>query len=309
MFSEYSLQNPQAWNYVRPILAENEGWAVFNSTPRGMNHLHQLYAMAQDNENWFSELLTVDDTSAIKAEAIEEEKRAGMSDELVKQEFYCSFEYGLEGAYYLKSLSRARKEGRICELPILDSPVHTAMDLGVGDATAIWFWQKDGNFYNLIDYYENQGEGLAHYVSVMKQKGYEYGDHFAPHDADKRGAFTATTLADRARKELGLKLRILPRESNIDNGIEAVRAIFPRCRFDKNRCADGINAVNNYQKEYDDKKQVFRNYPMHNWASHGSDALRYFARAVGHFQAKDDIKIDKSKWTMQALPASQGWMA
>jgi hypothetical protein len=225
-----------------------------------MNHGYQLFQMAEGNPSWFCELLTVDDTAAITQDAIREERLSGMSPELIQQEFYCSWEYGLEGAYYLKQVAKARTEKRIADLPTLDVPVNTAWDLGVKDSTAIWFWQDDGPWRNIIDYYidyyENAGEGLAHYVKVLKDKDYLYGEHYAPHDADKRGAFSAETLADRARDELGVDFTVLPREDNIDAGIEMARAVFPTCRFDRERCADGLNALMNYQKEWNEKRQI-----------------------------------------------------
>jgi len=310
VFSEYSLQDPRAWDFVRPILAENEGWAVFNYTPRGMNHGYKLFQMAMDNEDWFCELLTVDDTDAITKKAIHDEKRSGMSDELIQQEFYCSWEYGLEGAYYLKQIARARKEDRITDLPIMDVPVHTAWDLGVRDDTAIWFWQNDGQYKNIIDYYENSGEGLAHYAQVLKEKGYLYGEHYAPHDADQRGKFSGQTFADRARDELNLDFNVLPREDNIDAGIEMARAVFPIVRFDKDRCEQGLNALMNYQKEWNEKRQVFNARPQHNWASNGADAFRYMARAVREHQADTDLKDDADPWRRpRPAQAGQGWMA
>jgi hypothetical protein len=293
VFSEYSLQNPKAWDFVRPILAENDGWAVFNFTPRGMNHGYQLFQMAQGNPEWFAQCLTVDDTRAVTKEAVEAERRAGMSEELIRQEFYCSWEYGLDGAYYLKQISRARDEDRIVPLPLLDRPVHTAWDLGVSDSTAIWFWQQDhGGFYNLIDYYESEGEGLAHYARVLLDKGYLYGRHYAPHDAGNRTLMQAKTLAEQAREELGLDFHVLPRDGNINAGIEVVRSVFPRCRFDVEKTRQGMNALMNYQKEYNDERRVFSERPLHNWASHGADAFRMFARAVSEHASFGDSMTD-----------------
>lgn len=317
VFSEYSLQNPASWNYIRPILLENKGFAVFIYTPRGMNHGYQLYQHNVNNPKWFTETLTIDDTYAITHQDVKEEREGGMSEELAQQEFYCSWQYGLEGAYYLKQIAKATKEGRITEIPMIDAPVHTAWDLGVRDATAIWFWQNDGPLWrNVIDYYENSGEGLSHYVSILKGKGYEYGDHFAPHDADRREAFSGESLADRARNELGFQFEVLPREPSIDPGIEAVRAIFPQCRFHAERCQEGLNSLRNYQKTpLPDKNwkgdlPIFSNKPLHNWASNGADAFRYFARATRGFQ-ESEIEVDKSQWRephYRHQEHGQGWM-
>lgn len=289
VFSEYSLQNPSAWDFVRPILAENNGWAVFNYTPRGMNHGYKLFNMAQDNPKWFCQLLTVAETGAVSQEAIEDERRSGMADELIQQEFYCSWEYGLEGAYYTKQIAKARKEGRICDLPVLDRPVFTAWDLGLRDSTGVWFWQEDGPWFNLIDYYENAGEYIAHYAKVLKERGYMYGRHYAPHDAAQE-RIHARSIATVAKDECGLDFWTLPRESSILTGIEVARSIFPRVRIDKTRCEKGLNALMNYQKEYNEERNCFAEHPLHNWASDGADAFRIFARAVSENRFEDDKK-------------------
>jgi hypothetical protein len=295
VFSEYSLQDPSAWDYVRPILVENGGWSIFNYTPRGMNHGYKLFNRASLNPRWFVQLLTVDDTGAVSKEAIEQERQDGMSDELISQEFYCSWEYGLEGAYYLKQIAKARKEGRICSLPIMDRPVYTAWDLGLRDSTGIWFWQEDGPWINLIDYYEAAGEYLGHYAKVLSEKKYNYIKHYAPHDANQ-DRLHARSIATVAREEQGLNFFVLPREKSVLNGIEVARGVFPRCRFDKERCEKGLNALMNYQKEYNEARQCFSENPLHNWASDGADAFRMMARAVSEHRYEsppDDESIDE----------------
>ena len=114
VFSEYALQNPSAWDYMRPILRENGGWAIFDYTPRGKNHGWDLYQMARGNRDWYAEILTVDDTHAISVEDIDKERQAGMNEELIQQEFYCSFEGVLTGSVFGKAMQEADKDGRIC---------------------------------------------------------------------------------------------------------------------------------------------------------------------------------------------------
>jgi hypothetical protein len=293
VFSEYSLQNPRAWDLIRPILAENDGWAVFNYTPRGRNHGFDLYQMALDNPKWFTQLLTVEDTGAIPMAAIDEERRAGMSEELIQQEFYCSFDYGLEGAYYLNQINRARSEGRITNIPIEDLPVYTAWDLGIGDSTAIWFFQLVRQEVRIIDYHEDSGEGLAHYAKVLQDRGYLYGDHYAPHDVEHRELGSGTSLRQRGR-ELGIKFKVVPKHT-IEDGIEAARSIFPRCWFDKDRAKAGLNALMNYRKEWDDKHQVFRTRPLHDWASHGADSFRYLAVAVRRMSTNNSMTESEAR--------------
>lgn len=282
-FSEFSLQNPKGWDYVRPILAENGGWAVFNFTPRGYNHAKLLFDMAKDNPEWFCQKLTIDDTCAISKEAVEEERKAGMSDELIQQEFYCSFDMGVEGSYYARHIAKAREEKRILSYNHDPSNViHTAWDIGIGDSTAIWFYQLSGVQIHIVDYYENHGEGLPHYIKVLREKeaqfGYLYGEHYAPHDIANREFGTGDSRLDTARK-LGVRFNVLPGES-IESGIEKVRSMMPKCYFNIDRCRDGIIALENYRKDYDEKNRSYKQRPLHDWTSHAADAFRYLAMSL-----------------------------
>jgi len=304
VFSEYSLQNPKAWNFVRPILAENNGWSVFNYTPRGMNHAHELHQMAIENPNWYSETLTVEDTGAISHNAIQDEIDAGMSPELVQQEFYCSFEYGLQGAYYLNQMAKARTDGRICGVPVVDLPVHTAWDLGIGDSMPIWFFQLVGKEIHLVDFYENSGEGLAHYAKVLAEKGYWYGKHLAPHDIKVRELGTGTSRIERA-EELGIKFEVVPL-TPLDDGIEAVRSILSRCWFDLDKTKDGRNALMNYQKRWNENLNTFDDKPLHDWASHGADAFRMMAVGMNIFDVPLIVPPVRVRPINYNQP--QGWM-
>jgi hypothetical protein len=280
VFSEYSLTDPAAWDYLRPILAENGGWCVFMTTPRGRNHAWSLYDMARARPDWFAELLTVDDTQAIGAEIIADERASGMSDDMVAQEYYCSFDAALPGAYYGKLLHNAAVEGRIGRAPWApDAAVHTAWDLGIGDSTAIWFAQAVGQETRLVDYYENFGVGLDHYAKTLREKPYVYGEHILPHDAQvadlSTGRSRLQTLA-----ALGIFGRVLPREPNIEDGINAVRNLLPRCWFDAAKCARGLDALRQYRCDYDAERKIYAARPRHDWTSHAADAFRYLARGL-----------------------------
>lgn len=277
IFSEYSLMSPAVWQFLQPILIENGGWAGFNFTPRGANHAQDMYDAAQTNPRWFTSLLTVDDTGVLDADQLAEAK-AGTSEEVFRQEYYCDFEAGNEGSYYGRLLADAKSDeriGRVVPDPAL--PVHTAWDLGVGDATAIWFFQVVGRERRYVDYYEASGEGLPHYVRVLQQRGYVYGRHFAPHDIEVREFSSGTSRLETART-LGIRFEVLP-QSTLEDGIEAVRLLLPRCWFDAERCKDGINALRAYHKAFDDKRQTWRTSPEHDWSSHAADAFRYSAMA------------------------------
>lgn len=267
VFSEYSLTNPRAWDYLRPILAENGGWAVFNGTPRGENHFAEMYEMAEDNPAWFVSRQTVDDTGV--AVDLDAERAAGMSEDLIRQEFYCDFQAANEGAYYGRLIVQAREQGRIARVPYQPAlPVHTAWDLGVGDATAIWFFQMAGAERHYIDYYEASGEGLPHYAKVLQDRGYVYGQHYAPHDAAARELGTGKSRVEIAQA-LGLRFVVVPAQ-RLEDQIEAVRAVLPVCWFDAERCRQGIAALRAYHKRYDEVRKAFSDRPAHDWSSHGA---------------------------------------
>lgn len=285
VFSEYSLQDPRAWDLIRPILLENKGWAIFIYTPRGKNHGHALYKLAErlqrEGKGWFCELLTVNDTGGIISQAdIQAERDAGMSEELIQQEFYCSFDAGMEGAYYTVQLAQARADGRLTRVPISDIiPVDTYWDLGMDDSMSIWFCQDVGREIHVIDYLEHSGEGFPYYAKELAKKGYLYGRHFAPHDIKVRELGHGKTRRETARS-LGIDFIPCKKLNHIQDGIEAVRSIFRLCVFDTVRCEHGIDALENYRKEYDDKRQVFLSQPVHDWASHGASS--FMTMAMSH---------------------------
>ena len=287
VFSEYSLADPAAWDFIRPILAENGGWALFLYTPRGPNHGLDLYDIAQKEPDWFSEKLTRDDTEAISLEAVETERRHGMADEMIRQEFYCSFDAPLVGSYYGQQMTEAQDEGRICSVPHDQSvQVETWWDLGIGDSTAIWFAQRVGKEIHVIDYYEASGEPLSHYAALLDKKGsakkeggrgFLYSDHHLPHDAEARELGTGKTRVE-VLESLGIKPLVVPLH-RVEDGIEAARNQLPMCWFDAENCKRGIDALRNYRKDWDDTRKVFRLRPVHDWASHGADAFRIGAMA------------------------------
>ena len=294
VFSEYSLQNPKAWDFMRPVLSENGGWAVFNYTPRGKNHGYDLYEYAKENKKWFVSLLTVDITKAISKEVIDEERESGMSEDLILQEYYCSFEGSIDGAYYSKQFKKIESESRIIETDIYDPnlKVFTFWDLGVSDSTCIWFVQIYKDEYRIIDFYENEGEGMLHYIDHCMNSRYKgnFGKWFAPHDIKVREFTSGESRIDTARKH-GVIFDIAP-NIPIQDGIESVRRTLLKCYFSKKHCKNGINALKSYHKEYDDKKKIFKNRPEHDWSSHASDAFRYFSVTVNKINKKQSDMID-----------------
>lgn len=281
VFTEYALQDPTAWTLIRPILRENGGWAIFNYTPRGANHGKELYDMARDNPDWFCQLLTVDDTGVLTDADIKKERDEGMSEDMIQQEYYCSFTLGVEGSYYAKYIQEARDEERIVRVTWdRQQKVYTAWDIGYGDSTAIIFYQIVGQEIHVIDYYENHGEGLPHYAKVLRDKPYIYGDHYAPHDIESH-AFSSGLSAKEVGASLGINFITLPTlKLRLEDGIEALRGIFPRLWFDEGNTKKLLKCLENYRKEFDIKNNVYKSRPIHDWASHGADAARYMAIAV-----------------------------
>ena len=285
VFSEYALQDPKAWDYLRPILRENKGWAIFDYTPRGKNHGYTLYQMAKGNPDWFVSLLTVDDTKALTPADIDAERREGMDEDLIQQEYYCSFEGVQQGSYYGKQLALAEKEGRIGVVPAEPGVgVETWWDIGVGDSNAIWFTQSVGREVLVVDYMEASGEGISFYAKELQAKPYVYLTHNGPHDLSVRewgnpngDGRPITRLA--SAKAQGIDFRIVPKVS-VESGIDTARAFLAKCRFDRLKCQRGLDALSSYHKEYDERLRQFRSYPCHDWSSNGADAYRYLA--VGH---------------------------
>lgn len=279
VFSEYSLQNPKAWEFIRPILRENGGWAIFNYTPRGKNHGYDLYNMAVDNESWFVSKLTVEDTEVLTVKDVEEERQAGMLEEMIQQEFYCSFTAAIIGAYYSKDVDLAEKEGRFTIVPYdQHALVHTVWDLGIADAMAIGFFQIVGQEVHMIDYYEGSSQAFDKYVKIVKDKEYVYGRHFAPHDINQRELMSGKTRLDTARS-LGINFEVVPSLS-VESGIDHARRLFRRMWVDKDKCKEWIRLIPQYTKDYDEKKKMFKDTPLHDWTSHGADMYRYASLVI-----------------------------
>lgn len=281
VFSEFSLQDPKAWEYTRPIIRENEGWAVFNFTPRGRNHAYDLYLMAKSNPDWFCQKLSIEDTGVLTEEDMEAERREGMSEQMIQQEYKCDFDQGAEGAYYAKLLNQAELEGRITNVPFdVNARVSTYWDIGVGDETAILFAQNIGQEIHIINLYNMEGEGLKHYADILesysKDFGYLYDEHYAPHDIQVRelgsGAQTRLEIA----RELGIKFKIVP-NIGINEGIELARGIFPRLWIDSKKCHYFVKCAENYHKKYNERLNVYSDKPEHDWSSHLMDSFRYMS--------------------------------
>lgn len=281
VFTEYSLHKPIVWDLLRPILANNGGWAIFNGTPRGHNHLYDIYQAAESNVGWFSQLLTRDDTGVPSLPAIEADRESGMPEELINQEYYCSFESGSVGAYFAETINKARRDGRVTSVPWDPSlPVHTAWD--PGNTAAIWFFQRHQNKTFWIDYYSHRGGGFPHLVKILKEKPYSYGMHIGPWDLDIEDYGTGVTRSATAA-EHGIDFTIMPKLS-IEDGVDAAKTVFATSLWDQNNCADGLVALSQHRAIVTGHNKTLSVSstpdPKTKWASHCCDAARYGAIAI-----------------------------
>lgn len=291
IYSEYALQSDMAYKLLRPIVVANDGAMIFVSTPRGKNHFFELFNIAQNNPSWFSYRMTVEETGHIPLSEIAREEAEGlMSRDLIMQEYYSSFSAGVEGSYYSRYLDKMKLENRITIVPWESNyKVHVVCDLGMNDPTILLFFQVCGQVIRLIDYYENTDKGLDHYAKIINQKEYAYGSMFAPHDIAVRELGTGLSRLEQARK-LGISFKVLP-NIPIEDGIEMVRATLGKVWIDEHKCAPLIKALESYRREYDNKRKVYKDNPLHDWSSHASDAMRYLCLSLP--KTRDGLSPDE----------------
>lgn len=308
IYSEWSLCPERAWFLHKPMLNANGGWAIFIFTMRGKNHAWKMMQRAAKSQKWFVQLLTVDQTytlvptterdeetgeiihvprPVVTQEQMDEDRADGMPEETIQSEYYGSAEAPMPGSYYGATINKIEKEGHICNVPHdprLD--VHTMWDIG-HDSTSIIFFQAVSMEIRIINAYENQGEGFPFYARILKEMGrelgYNYDLFYGPHDLAQREYMSGGKSKLDIARGLGIKFRLVPKHS-LEDGIEETRAMLQRCWFDKEKCdpvqsddskhTSLLDALRSYHKEWDDKHEVFKEKPVHDWASHFADSLR-----------------------------------
>ncbi len=298
VFDEYGLQPSNIFTEViRPALLENEGYAIWIGTPKGKNEFYRLFEAHKNDSDWFTRHLTVNDTGVIDKEEMENAKK-GMSQEEYMQELYCSFDSAVKGAVYAREISLARQQGRIMIIPLRrDQKVYTVWDLGVGQAMAIGFYQRVGGIMYMIDYWQGtNNDGIDQAVLTVQRKEYVYGKHFAPHDINAREISSGKTRLDYA-KDLGLSFSVIDSKNNIDDGIQSGKFMFGRLWIDEERCLLWIDAISQYKREWNEKRNMFEEIPCHNWTSHAADVHRYAALVEskmddddGYYEIEETIK-------------------
>jgi phage terminase large subunit len=300
VFDEFAEMRPRVWTeVVRPALADRLGWALFLSTPKGHNHFYELYQEAQTLAGWHTALYRADETGIVPADELEA-ARAVMSPEQYNQEFLASFESALVGSYYGSYLETAQTEDRITRVPWEPNvPVHTAWDLGISDATAIWFVQPVGRMLHVIDYLEASDVGLEWYAKVLRDKPYTYGRHYFPHDIEARDFSSDGRTRLVMAEQLGLKPAVVVPRGDVADGIQAVRTLFPRFVFDQEHTYEGVECLKAYRREWSETRKAWLEHPLHDFASHAADALRTFAMG---YQEQDTIQVQSPTRLAGTMP-------
>lgn len=306
VFDEYGQQPSNIFTEViRPTLLENEGYAIWIGTPKGKNEFFRLYEKYKNDGDWFVRHLTVDDTRVIDKAEIENSRRT-MSPEELAQELYCSFESSVKGAVYAEQIRRARDQQRIGIIPFhRDQKVYTVWDIGVGAAMAVGFYQRVGGIMYMIDYWQgSESDGIDAAVRAVQRKQYVYGNHFAPHDINSREASTGKTRLDYA-KDLGLDFSIVPMQK-VDDGIQSGKFMFDRLWVDEEKCAAWLDAILQYKREWDDRRNMFNDVPYLDWTSHAADVHRYAAIVENDMVDSRGIDISNAPWNRWEL-ADEYW--
>lgn len=299
VYSEWALAKPASWGYIRPILRQNGGWATFITTPRGRNHAYTMFEAAKKYpERWFAQRLTALETNVFTQEGLDEEYRDYINDfgiedgsALFAQEYLCSFESAIRGSYWGADVIRAEEDGRILDdlRPLRGLPVHTVWDIGVDNATAIWFFQVTPNEVRWLNYYEQVGMSVEHFAEykwrIGEERGYSYEGSidYVPHDSKQR-SWTSSNADGTARQRLEdmrackLNPQLVPNHHRAD-GIYAAKKTIARSFFHGVHCKEGLECLRNYQREWDADNRIYAKTPLHNWATNGADAFRYGAIA------------------------------
>lgn len=329
VFSEFALANPAAWAYLRPILVENGGWAAFITTPRGKNHAYKLLQTARKSDEWWGEVSEVDDTGVFTREQLETERQEMVDlfgedagDAFFQQEYHCSFDAAVLGAYYGKEIAGMRRAGRIRAVAHdPDYPVYTAWDIGFSDDTSIWFYQVIAGEVRIIESYSAHGEAPDHFIGQMVgrkcemdiiggnisfrfgediegleyRKAYRYAMIWLPHDGKaKTFAAQGKSVQEQLAAYFGWGCVNIVPSLSLQDGIQASRALLKKAWIDEERCAVGISALEAYRREYDPEKRMFKDSPLHDWTSHLSDAFRMLA--IAWREPPKEVKPEEAKF-------------
>ena len=284
VLDEFATMNPVVWGeIIRPALSDRLGGAIFISTPAGENSFYKIYrnftGLMKEGKGYFTGIYPAEMTKVVDPDELEDAK-ATMSESEYKQEYECDFTAALQGSYYASYVNDIQDKGRVCDFEYdrTGGPVVTAWDLGISDSTAIWFAQVVGREIRIIDYLEADGKGLEYYAKEILSKPYMYANygHYLPHDAAARELGTGLTRQEMLTK-FGIRSQVVPRQSVAD-GINAARVLLTKnIWFEATKTERGVDCLKNYQRQFDAKRSMFMDKPLHDWTSHGADAFRMLA--------------------------------
>ena len=293
VFSEFALAKPRAWDLIRPMLMERDGWASFVSTPRGRNHLKKLYDMAGVTPGWFRQLLTIHDIGGYPPmspeDILREERTSGMPEALVRQEYLCDWTAALVGSVWGDLIEGLEKAGHVGEFPSGVSGVYTTWDLGIDDSTAVWWWRFRGDrSVEFLDYYQANNKPMSHYFDVVDQRaaehGWRYQRHWLPHDARARSLGTGVSIIELCAERWGAEYVDIAPSLSLMDGIQAGRWLLQRNPHFHSRCSEGVEALRQYHYAWDDDRKTLSSRPVHDWSSHGADAFRGAACTVRYIE-------------------------
>lgn len=289
VLDESAFMAQELWSSViRPALSDRKGWAIFISTPQGLNWIHDMWLQAEHNPDWFRFMLKASESGLIAQGELDAAKQM-MSESEYAQEFECSFSAANVGSYWGKEIERLEETHRITNVPY-DSimGVQVFVDLGVDDQTAMWFVQQTrGGEVRIIDYHEESGSGWDEYAKLLQSKRYKYDAVNLPHDAAVREMTSGKSRVEIIRGLLkGVRINVLGKYDVADS-INAARMLLPKCWFDAAKTEKGVKALKAYQRRYNAKSQTFERSPLHDWSSHGADAFRYLAMGLKNSNTSD----------------------
>ena len=297
VIDEYANVNDRLFpEIIRPALSDRKGFCIFIGTPQGMNNnFYELFQHAKGADDWFYFKAKASETKVVDQDELTKAKEV-MGENKFKQEFECDWIANIEGSIYGKTLAKMENQRQITRVPYDPSlPVNTAWDLGVSDHSAIIFFQQLGRSINIIDYHEERGQGMPHFIELVKNKEYIYKDHFAPHDIEVTDFSNGKTRREVAY-QLGIRFKVVPKLL-LEDGIHATTMTLPRCWIDVDHCKKLIDALRHYHRKYLDKNRMFRSKPVHDWSSHACDALRYMSiglTEISNRQTAPQVVADNS---------------
>ena len=291
VFDEYAQQPPSIYpEIIFPMINANNGWSLWIWTPKWKNNFYDLYTKAINDDKYYTMLYTVYDTNLLNDEQIKQ-AREEMSEDEFNQEYLCSWVASIKWAYYWKEMSEAREQNRIIKLPIeTHLKVNTFWDLWINDTMVIWFIQFYWKEIRVIDHYENSWEWFEHYIKILREKGYDYENHYYPHDIEVKELQSWISRKDFLIRSWITNIKVVPKVS-IQDWIDAVRRVLKYCYFDENKCYRWIEALTQYHKEYDEKNKIYKSSPKHDWSSNSADAFRYMALSYENITTPNTTQV------------------